>query len=383
MTAGTNADLREAFVLHLRPWRETSLIVELLTEELGRIAVIARGQRRARRGSAPVQPFTLLQVAWRGRGELPTATSMEIERSHRLLGDALYAGLYVNELIMRLLQREDPHPEVFAAYADTLRWLQAGLPLEPVLRRFELRLLDALGYGFALDSDCTGRPLTPEDLYRVEPEAGLVPLGVREADGRGEGLEFSGALLGRVAAGDLDELEVSRAAKRITRLLLAPHLGPKPLRSRALFAHRRGGADGSAPRSSMPAAAKSGSGQRFQGRTQYRIRSKAQRAAHAMQMVGHPARILIHQGLLQAQQILFQGFPQQQLHVRQLPRLGMVPGRLRLMGLRGQQRGEAGGQLRFPRGSDQDAIEHAFRADGDLQRMVHQQRQGAGRAGLA
>jgi DNA repair protein RecO (recombination protein O) len=230
--------VRSAFVLHTRPFRETSLIVELFTEDAGRLGVVARGARRSRRGGAAPQPFTRLRFEATGRGELRTLGACEVEQVHALAGDALYAGLYLNELLMRLLEREDAHPDVWADYDGALAALAAGAPLEPVLRRFEFGLLGELGYGLALDVDTRGRPLDPGAHYRVAVDAGIVPADAAVAEGD-DPLAFPGAVLLALAAGDLDDPAVRSAGKRIARAALAPHLGPRPLRSRALFAGRR------------------------------------------------------------------------------------------------------------------------------------------------
>ena len=244
--------MEAAYVLHTRPWRETSLIAELFTPDHGRVGVVARGARRGRRGAAgALQPFSRLRCAWRGRGELRTLITAEPERPLWLTGDVLAAGLYLNELLMRLLQREDGHPALFALYAATLERLAAAQPLEASLRGFEFGLLDDLGYGMPLTTDVNGQPLAAEGLYRVEPDAGPVPVAevpvaeVPVADGvaEGGGMQarhcFRGAELLGIAAGDYQDPRVRPAAKRLARLALAPHLGSRPLRSRALFAGRR------------------------------------------------------------------------------------------------------------------------------------------------
>jgi DNA repair protein RecO (recombination protein O) len=228
-----------AFVLHTRPWRETSVLAELFTAEHGRLGVVARGVRRGRRGgSSPLRPFVALRCLWRGRGELRTLTTAEPERPFVLVGDALFGGLYLNELLVRLLQREDAHPELFLAYARAVAALAGPAPaLEPVLRRFEFGLLEELGYGFPLDLDATGRPVRADARYRFEAEAGLLPVeGVEEGGGPGRG--FPGAALLALAAGDFDEAETRRVAKRLARQALAPHLGDRPLHARALFSGR-------------------------------------------------------------------------------------------------------------------------------------------------
>lgn len=245
--AGGDAGLLEAaFVLHTRPWRESSLIVELLTPGHGRVGVVARGGRRGQRGGAgDLQPFTLLQVAWRGRGELRTLLTAEPERHFVLAGERLFTGMYLNELLLRLLQREAPQPEIFTAYGHALAQLGTGAELEPLLRRFEFGLLADLGYGFPLDQDADGLPIVPTRSYCFAAERGLLPLdaGVREARQGGEAMALHGADLLALADGCLEQASVRRAAKLLARQALAPLLGNRPLRARELFRRRRGGAN--------------------------------------------------------------------------------------------------------------------------------------------
>lgn len=222
-----------AFVLHNRPWRETSLTVELLTPGWGRLGVVARGGRRVRRGGSPaLQPFTLLQVQWRGRGELRTLVAAEPEQAFPLAGERLFAGLYLNELLLRLLHREEAQPEIFSGYARTLAQLAAGADLEPPLRRFELHLLSALGYGFPLDRDIEGTAVHPSRRYRLIPDEGLEAV---EAGMRDGGAVIEGEHLLALAADALDDADVLRSAKRLLRQALGAHLGDRPLRARELF----------------------------------------------------------------------------------------------------------------------------------------------------
>lgn len=231
-----------AFVLHTRSFRESSLIAELLTPNHGRIGVVARGGRRGRRGGAgALQPFTLLAAEWTGRGELRSLAQAESERHFPLAGERLFAGLYLNELLLRLLHREEAQPEIFDSYLHTLEALGAGADLEPALRRFELHLLADLGYGFALDHDVHGQPIAASGQYRLLADEGLV----RVAGGVGEDVRegrdatlFQGGHLLALAADGFDDQEVRRSAKRLTRLALASHLGGRPLRSRELFRRR-------------------------------------------------------------------------------------------------------------------------------------------------
>ncbi len=166
----TQTDL--AFVLHSRDYRETSLIVRLFARGAGRFSAVYRGARR-RRGS-PVQPFSLLQVRWRGRAELKTLTGVELDEAFHLRGRRLYIGLYLNELLTRLLHEHEAQETLFDQYHFLLRQLRADADIEPLLRHFELLLLRELGYGIALDVDAdSGEPLEPDAVYRFHPESGL------------------------------------------------------------------------------------------------------------------------------------------------------------------------------------------------------------------
>ena len=235
------------WILHTRPWRETSLIVELFTAEQGRLGLVARGARRPRRGGRALEPFIELRCQWRGRGELLTLGEHEVAQRLPLRGDALYAGFYLNELLMRLLQREDAHPGLFDVYERALQVLahldpgrgaSAPLALEPVLRRFEFALLDELGYGFPFDRDLDGNEVCADRSYAVLPDSGVLPLHAGAGVDDGEGEPIAGADLLAIAQGRLETAAVLRIAKRITRAALTPHLGSRPLASRALFARR-------------------------------------------------------------------------------------------------------------------------------------------------
>jgi DNA repair protein RecO (recombination protein O) len=221
-----------AFVLHRRPYRETSLLVELFARDAGRVGVVARGGRR--RGVVPLEPFVEFEARWRGRGDLGRLLGAEPAAPPRALhGDALYSGFYVNELLLRLLRRHDPHPALYADYLTTLDALvTAGETVEPVLRLFERQLLEACGYGLQLAEDADdGTPLRPDGLYRYQPEHG--PVAAR--DGARGGLLVHGRALLALAGGRPEDRRDLRELKRLLRALLEPHLGPRPLASRGLF----------------------------------------------------------------------------------------------------------------------------------------------------
>lgn len=234
--------MQPAFVLHRRDYSDTSLLVELFTAEHGRLPLLAKGAKRRRSpGSALLQPFTPILVSWTGRGEV--ATMVRVEPSGRpvaLTGDALFCGFYVNELLMRLLGRQDPHAALFAFYQVVLKELADGEDLETPLRRFELRLLAELGYQAALDRESNdGPPLRAEQAYLYSREQGLVPAVSSGTDGA-----ISGETLRRLVVGDVLSGVHAREARHLTRCLLEPHLGHRPLNSRVLFAARSAARNG-------------------------------------------------------------------------------------------------------------------------------------------
>ncbi len=216
-----------AFVLHSRPYRESSALVDFLTPQ-GRLRAVLRGAR-GKAGSL-ARPFVPLEVEFRGRGELKSVGRLESAGlAYWLDGNALFSGMYLNELLIRLLPAEDAHPAMFDHYAATLPALAAKRPLEPLLRSFEWRLLTELGYGFALDRDISDRPVVSDGLYRLLPDTGLEPVGHFQP-----GL-FNGAELLAMAEADWTVPGALAAAKRLMRQALAPHLGGRPLVSRELF----------------------------------------------------------------------------------------------------------------------------------------------------
>jgi DNA repair protein RecO (recombination protein O) len=233
--------LQRCFVLHRREYGDTSLIVEIFSGDHGRFPAVAKGARRARGGTAALlQPFQPLWLSWSGTGEVRNLTRSESAgRPLPLAGAKLYCGLYLNELLTRLLGRADPHPSVFAFYHAALADLAAVAEAEPVLRRFELQLLRELGYGVALDREAgSGEPVVPSQRYRFAAELGLYPVNETEVSG------ISGDTLLRLASDRPLTSAQAREARDLTRALLAPHLGPRPLKTRELFRRR--------PRESQP-----------------------------------------------------------------------------------------------------------------------------------
>lgn len=242
MNTVRRVELAQAWVLHSRPFGETSLIVEAFSREFGRMGLVARGGRRPRsRLALAALPFRPLLLSWTGRGELATLTAAESAPQHSALappaGETLLAAMYLNELLLRLTRREDPHPELFGHYSQTLGDLCAGGEMEPALRRFELDLLASLGFGLNLRQDTEGRALAPEAAYcyRMEQGAEALPNGART----GEAMNFSGAELVGIARGDWDSRDIRRAARRLLRTAIDFYLEGKPLNTRKVFAAMR------------------------------------------------------------------------------------------------------------------------------------------------
>jgi DNA repair protein RecO (recombination protein O) len=231
--------LQPAYLLHARDYRDSSLLIELFTPEQGRIAAVARGVKTVRRGSAMqralLQPFQPLWVGVGGRTELKYLRSSEARDAALILrGRALFSGFYVNELLCRVIQHEDPHPDLFAAYETVLQSLTTNVPLDIVLRKFELQLLDALGYGISLDIEAeAGIDIDPDDFYRFDAQRGLL-----RQYGHAEQTVFRGRDILDFSAGHYSA-EARRALKLLCRLALRPHVGDQPLRSRLLFATDR------------------------------------------------------------------------------------------------------------------------------------------------
>jgi len=232
--------LQPAYLLHRRPYRDSSQLLEVLTAEYGRLGLVARGTRRRSRGGSSgslLQPFAPLLLSFTGSGELKTLTGIETGGGIApLQGDALLSGFYLNELSVRLLHRDDPQRDVFGAYALALAALADGSAIEEALRAFEFSLLEALGYRVELDGDASGGVGLDEGMYyRFSPGVGLLPQNA-VADA-GSGL-YAGADLRAIARGEYSG-SAGRAAKRLTRAALADLLGERPLRSRELFRQQR------------------------------------------------------------------------------------------------------------------------------------------------
>lgn len=228
--------LQPAYLLHSRPYRDSSLLLDMFTAEHGRVSLIGRGaQRRSRGGSqaALLQPFRPLLVSFAGRAEQKPLLAVEAAGAlPALRAERLFSGLYLNELLVRLLQRHDPQQPLFALYGATLECLATKPVVDADLRRFEFGLLDALGYGFDPAHDGhSGLPVAQGGWYQYQAEFGLVACDTAAV---APGARFAGGDLLGIAAGHY-EGEYGAAAKRLLRQALASHLGERPLHSRELF----------------------------------------------------------------------------------------------------------------------------------------------------
>jgi DNA repair protein RecO (recombination protein O) len=223
-------DNEAAFVLHSRPWRETSLIVDVLSRHHGRQGLVARGARRQASGlKARLIPFQPLALSWFGKGQLRTLHAAEWQGGGLMLrGHALMCGFYLNELLLRLLPEGDAHEALFDHYVGALEALGARPEVEPVLRRFELDLLSALGYAQPLGHLADGGDLDPRRRYGYRIGEGVSPPA-------GEEPGYLGKTLLDLAAGDLSDPTTLAEGKLLMRGLLAHYLGDKPLATRQLL----------------------------------------------------------------------------------------------------------------------------------------------------
>lgn len=221
-----------AYVLHARPWRETSVIVELLTRDHGRVGVVARGLNGPKRQvlRAALQPLQFIRTDFLPRGELARLLQAEaLDLAPSLTGDALLAAFYVNELMLRLTPRNDAAPALFDLYSRIRLELGQGESLAWNLRRFERDLLEALGVGLPWDRDAEGEQILAQSRYRLDPEHGPVP------ELRRAGESLSGASLIALAEDRMPGAEALAELRRGLRPVLAAQLGSTGLRSWGLL----------------------------------------------------------------------------------------------------------------------------------------------------
>lgn len=220
-------------MLHHRPFRDSSRILDVLTRAHGRLTLVARGSRSAKsRLKGLLRPFTPLAVSWFSRSDLGTLTGAETNGAPLALrGDALLSGYYLNELLINLMHRHDPQIEIFDAYAGTIQSLAAGESVSPVLRQFEMELLRMLGYALNLHYDNeTQAELAPEQRYEYRAESGPVLTGDRAGP-----MIFYGRELRAIEQREFDTPSVLDGANRLLRGVIAYHLNGKELKSRRVL----------------------------------------------------------------------------------------------------------------------------------------------------
>ncbi len=233
MSSPRRVQQQPAFILHHRPFRDSSQILDVLTRDHGKIALVARGSRGAKsRLRGVLRPFLPLRVSWFSRSDLGTLTGAEAAGLPAdLRGDAMLSAYYVNELLINFLHRHDPQAEIFELYADTITALGTHEEVASVLRSFEIELLGLLGYALSIEHESgTHELLDPARNYEYRLEQGAV------AVSRSSGpMVFSGALLAAINARRFDDAEVLRAAGRLLREVISHHLGGKELKSRKVL----------------------------------------------------------------------------------------------------------------------------------------------------
>lgn len=241
MSGSGRVILEPAWVLHRRPYRDTSEIVDLFTPTHGRVAAVARGSRRAKR-RMPLEPFQPLHVSWGGKGDLVTLAGAE-PRGPGLeaAGRRLLSMFYINELVLRLTLRQDPHPEIYAAYENTVYRLVQDAGETKTLRLFERDLLDNLGYGLLLDRDVEGAEVKSDCTYRYRLEEGPR----RTTERTSSGMVISGDSLLAIHSGRLHEASQLREARALLTAALDHYLGGRPLKTRQFLNALRSRASGS------------------------------------------------------------------------------------------------------------------------------------------
>lgn len=221
------------FVLHHRPFRDSSQLLDVVTRDHGKVALVARGSRRSKSRLAGIlRPFLPLRISWVARSDLGTLTGAEAAGAPAgLRGDEMLSAYYVNELLLHFLHRYDPQPAIYSLYADTLAALTATTDIAACLRSFEIELLKLLGYALNLEHESgTDEPLRADRYYEYRVEQGAVPV-TRSAGP----MVFAGEVLAAINGQRFDESEVLAAANRMMRGVIAYHLGGKELQSRKVL----------------------------------------------------------------------------------------------------------------------------------------------------
>ena len=227
-------DDEAGYVLHSYPFKETSLVVEVFSRNLGRLGLVARGARRPKSSlRGLLMAFQPLSLSWSGKAELRTLHRAERQAGHaQLSGLSLMCGFYLNELMLKLLAREDPHEGLYLAYEEALAAFRAGDSPARALRRFEKKLLRELGYGMQLEHDIAGDPIRPDASYTYLLERGPELVSMRASTPQ---VELSGKTLLDIAADDYRDLLTLQQSRALMRFVLNHYLGGQVLHTRQLL----------------------------------------------------------------------------------------------------------------------------------------------------
>ncbi|MFV2061454.1 MAG: DNA repair protein RecO [Gammaproteobacteria bacterium] len=232
MTDKSRFALRDAFILHSRAYKESSLLIDLFTRDYGRVSVIAKGVKKRKRSLFGVlQPFTPILVSWVGKTELHTLTNVELNGVFKYLyGTNLLCGYYVNELILRFLHKEDPHEILYEAYSEIILSLKSASNIEANLRKFECILFQELGYGLNLTIEVeTGQKVELHKSYYFEIEQGPVLEKLSESS-----IQISGETLLSLENGNLVNKTSLYESKKLMRYIINYYLAGKPLKTHQL-----------------------------------------------------------------------------------------------------------------------------------------------------
>ena len=235
-TQKSQQEAQPAYVLHSYPYRETSLVVEVFSRNFGRLAMVARGARRPKSAvRGLLLAFQPLQLNWFGKAELKTLHSAEWQGGQpHLQGMALLCGFYLNELLLKLLHRDDPHEQLFLYYQETLQALANQCDYAAILRRFEIRLLQELGYALTLTIEAkSGASIIPDRKYFYQIEHGPVIDG--GADSLENGVQLAGKTLLDMASDDYRDPVTLQQSKSLMRTLINHYLGDQTLHTRQLL----------------------------------------------------------------------------------------------------------------------------------------------------
>jgi len=233
MTAPRRVQQQPAYILHHRPFRDTSQLLDIISRDHGKLALVARGSRSAKsRLRGILRPFQALRLSWFIRSDLGTLTGAEIDDAPlSLTGDALLSAYYVNELVLNFLHRHDPQPEIFDAYGRAIVALASSTELAANLRVFEIELLRLLGYALNLEHEALSQqPIDTSESYEYRVEQGLVRVSRQEGP-----LVFGGDVILGISATRFDEPNVLQGAGRLLREVIKHHLDGRELKSRKVL----------------------------------------------------------------------------------------------------------------------------------------------------